>query len=221
MANHRQLLERWGACTDGAEWYDGQDSYKAWRACKRGDWMLWVAGRLDIDRKLLVLAACDCAALALRYVEDGEDRPRMAIETARAWCRGEATLDDVGATAHAAHASYAAAYATAYATAHASYATAHATAHASYAAAHATAHATASAAAHAAYATADATASAAARRKTLARCATIARRRIPWSVVRDRLAALAAGGGESMPGHVADVTRLLPDHNDGGPDECA
>jgi len=39
---------------------------------------------------------------------EGDDRPRRAIETARAWIRGEASIDEVRAAANAAYAAYAA-----------------------------------------------------------------------------------------------------------------
>lgn len=48
-----------------------------------------------VDRHLVVRAACACARTALQHVPDGEDRPRIAIETAEAWCRGEATSEQV------------------------------------------------------------------------------------------------------------------------------
>ena len=77
--------------------------------------MLWLLGRLSgkpesESRKKLVLAACQCARLALPYVKKGEARPLKAIETAEAWARGEAgiTLGDVRKAAAAAYAAYAA-----------------------------------------------------------------------------------------------------------------
>lgn len=92
-----------GACREAVEWCQTQpDLATAWRVCKRGDWMLWLAGRRQVDRRTLVLAACDCAELALIHVLAGEDRPRIAIETARAWARGEATIEQVRAAAYAA-----------------------------------------------------------------------------------------------------------------------
>ncbi|MFO0474195.1 MAG: putative immunity protein, partial [Alphaproteobacteria bacterium] len=67
-----------------------------WADCERPDWLLWWAAH-SVPRQELVLAACDCAELALRYVPQGEDRPRLAIETARRWARGEATVKEVRA----------------------------------------------------------------------------------------------------------------------------
>lgn len=46
-------------------------------------------------RKVLVAFACDCAERALKYASRGDDRPRIAIETMRAWLRGEASLEQV------------------------------------------------------------------------------------------------------------------------------
>ena len=103
MTLHDQLVAR-DACSDAVEWVGTRTIEQAWAECERGDWMLWLAGRIDIDRKLLVSAACACAEPALAFVRAGEDRPRLAIEVARAWCVGTATLDDVRAAAAAAYA---------------------------------------------------------------------------------------------------------------------
>jgi hypothetical protein len=145
----------------------------AWESCPRGDWLLWIAARAGVDRKAIVLAACDCAALALRFVPPCEQRPRIAIATTRKWARGRATIEQVRAAAYAAAAAAAAdaAYA-AYAAADAAYA-----AYAAYAAADA-AYAAAAAAANAAYA-----AAANAQSKSLAKCAVKVRSRITFQAV--------------------------------------
>ena len=115
-----EKLESMHACSEATEWVAHRGIVKAWRECPRGDWMLWLAGRLDIDRKLLVMAACDCAETALQYVPDGEDRPAKCIQVTRNWCNGTATIDDVKAARRdAAAAADAAAYADAYAAAYA------------------------------------------------------------------------------------------------------
>ena len=100
--NREQLLfhlNRLGACTEAVGWVRGSVMTPAalWRSCKRGDWMLWLAAKAGVDRRLVVLVACDRAEPALRYVPAGEDRPRKAIETARAWARREATIEEVRA----------------------------------------------------------------------------------------------------------------------------
>lgn len=65
-------------------------------------------GLLDVTRhRLLASWAADCAERVLpfftaKYPED--DRPRRAIEAARAWSRGEATVGEAREAAFAAHA---------------------------------------------------------------------------------------------------------------------
>ena len=111
----RQKLDDMGACTDAIAWVGKRrNAQKAWDECPRGDWLLWYAALKGVDRKVLVLAACACARTALVHVPVGKDRPLRAIETAEAWARGEATIDQVrkayaAAADAAAYAAYAAA----------------------------------------------------------------------------------------------------------------
>ena len=123
-----EALDAMGACSEAVAWARTQpNAHTAWRDCKRGDWMLWIAAQRceqgDPTHRAIVLAACECARLALQYVPVGEDRPRIAIEAAEQWARGEpgvplarvrlARLDaDADAAAYAAYAD-AAAYAAA------------------------------------------------------------------------------------------------------------
>lgn len=111
MKPHLALLRSLDACSEAVTWAETQpDLQTAWTQCHRGDWMLWLAARLDIDRPTLVLAACDCAEEAVRHC--GEDEALAvvwAIDAARRWARGETDLDEVRAASAAAYA--AAAYA--------------------------------------------------------------------------------------------------------------
>ena len=82
MTTHwSRKLQAIGACADAVTWAKEQPSFtEAWAACERGDWMLWLAGKMRDKpdwptRQQLVLAACDCAELSLKYVPKGEDRP--------------------------------------------------------------------------------------------------------------------------------------------------
>ena len=87
--------------------------------------MFWLLGKIpSTDRKTLVLAACEIARQSLHLVPEGEDCPRLAIETAEKWARGEASLREVK-TAAAAAAADAAAAAAYYAAADAAYAAAY------------------------------------------------------------------------------------------------
>ena len=155
-----KMLVKLGACSEAVEWVGDKSPAVAWKTCKRGDWMLWLCGKLSGEpggkgRKKLVLAACACARLSLKYVRKGEKRPLKAIQTAEAWARGKrgVTIEQVRTAAAAA---YDAAYAAA-----------------AYDAAYAAAYAAAATAADAVYAAADA------RTKTLSKCAAIVRRFYP------------------------------------------
>ncbi len=143
-----QSLINLHACREAVAWATGATGYPsleaAWEACERADWLLWLAGKFagppgSESRKPLVRAACACARTALVHVRAGEHRPLRAIETAEAWTRGEASLDEVrqadaadAAADAASYASYAASYAS-YAAYDASYA-AYAASDAAYAA---------------------------------------------------------------------------------------
>ena len=106
-----------GACGDAMEWLMAQKNLaQAWRDCERGDWMLWVLGKQAGEpgcekRERLVLAACKCARLSLKYVSEDEKRPLVAIQTAERWAKGKATIEEVRTAADDAYA--AAAYAAA------------------------------------------------------------------------------------------------------------
>ena len=98
-----RAISRLGACKDAMEWAESYDSLpEAWAACERGDWMLWLLGRLSGEpgsegRRKLVLTTCQCARLALPYVVEGEERPRKTIEVTEAWAKNEGgiTLEDI------------------------------------------------------------------------------------------------------------------------------
>lgn len=160
MSSIKDRLVEMGACHEAVAWADPyQDPAFAWAECQRGDWMLWVLGRLSVDREDLVLAACECARLALPHARGPE--ALAAIEAAEGWAAGRVVMDDLRcAYAFAAFADAANAAASS----------------AAYAANAAFAYA-ANVASYASYAAYDACA--AARESTLATCADIVRRHFP------------------------------------------
>ena len=101
-------LKALGACPEALRWAEKQKGPGlAWKSCARGDWMLWLLGRKACpawsdSRKPLVLAACECARLALPYTKD--PRVLKCIETAEAWTRGEATVEEARKAQDAAYA---------------------------------------------------------------------------------------------------------------------
>ena len=190
MKKHITYLNELHACGEAIEWVESFPTLqKGWDKCERGDWMLWLLGKQSgksgsQSRKKLVLTACKCARLALKYVPKNEKRPLKAIQTAEKWGGGDSSISladvkNAYAAAYAAYAAYAAS-----ATADAAYAAyaAAASADAVSVAASATASAyaaAASASADAVSVAASATASAAIINKVLKQCADIVREDYP------------------------------------------
>ena len=98
-------LKKHGACESGIAWvHAGKlSARKTWERLENPSWLLWFADKIpDVTQQQIVLAACACAETALRYVPEGELRPAQAIETARRWARGEATIEEAWAAEAAA-----------------------------------------------------------------------------------------------------------------------
>ena len=101
MKTVRVQLTELNACSEAVDWAEKFDTLEeAWEVCERGDWMLWLAAKKQMDRKKIVSAACECARLSLQYTDD--PRVLACIETTERWTRDEATLDEVEAAAGAA-----------------------------------------------------------------------------------------------------------------------
>ena len=118
---HIDKLNKLDACGEAVRFAGKfKSGQSAWDNSVRGDWMLWLVGKtsgkpMSVKRKKLVLCACECARLALKYVPKGEDRPLKCIETAESWARGEATIEEVRVARRAAYvAAYVAASVAAY-----------------------------------------------------------------------------------------------------------
>ena len=109
----QEHLESLGACPEAREWAGARTATETWEQCERADWLLWWAAKTEANtHQQVVLAACACARRALRFVPEGEDRPRLAIEAAERWA-AEPTKDNQRAAAWAAAEAAAAAWAAA------------------------------------------------------------------------------------------------------------
>ena len=63
----------------------GRTCRDLWDAAPNGAWLLGYAQAARAPRSVLVRAAAACVRPALRFVPEGEDRPRLAVEAAEAW----------------------------------------------------------------------------------------------------------------------------------------
>jgi len=149
-----EKLEKLNACKPAIEWVKKNNLNtieEIVAQCERGDWLLWLARKLNVDLRTITLAKSLCAKTVVHLMKD--KRSVKAVEVAERFGKGLAEKEELAAAAYAAAAAdAAAAYADAYAAA------ADAAAAAAYAAAHADAAAYAAAyaaAAAVAYADAD------------------------------------------------------------------
>ena len=130
MKKFKTLLEELNACGDAREFAADKTIEQVIAECPRGDWMLWLAKKVDIGLRPLTLAKGHCAATVLHLMKD--ERSKKAVEVSIAYGENNATDGELRAAADAA-AYAAAAYAAAAAAADAD--AADAAAYAAYAAA--------------------------------------------------------------------------------------
>ena len=105
-----ELARKLNSCEVAAEFVNQYETIEeAWAACPRGDWMLWTAAKLKIDRRLLVGVLGKCA----RTVQHLMKNPRSiaALDACDKYAAGEISEKDLKAAAAAAAAAYAAGYA--------------------------------------------------------------------------------------------------------------
>jgi len=138
------------ACKDAVGWVTTLNTdlaSEAWDRCQRGDWLLWLAGELNADRKLLVSGACACARTSLTYINDPQalEIATNTLNVAEKWTKGTATDEEMKIASDAAYTASAYAAAAAAAATYAAYA---------YDAAYNASYAAVSAASYAAYASA-------------------------------------------------------------------
>ena len=100
-------LEKLNACKDAIEWAANQKNYKeAWQSCERGDWMLWLAFKLNIDDKKLTMAKVMCVKQVEHLMRD--QRSRDALQSCIDYANGKITRNQINAAADDAAAAYAA-----------------------------------------------------------------------------------------------------------------
>lgn len=113
----KKQLEAMRACKEATDWVGARDAATAWQECERSDWMLWLLCKHPPEKRVLVSIACDIARTALRFVRDGEERPRLAIEAAERWVADPTEDNRVASRTAYAYAAAAAAADAAYAAA--------------------------------------------------------------------------------------------------------
>lgn len=130
-----EYLARLNACKEAIEWVGEKTIEQAVAECHRGDWLLWLASRVRIDRRKLSLAKGLCANTVRHLMQD--QMSVSAVDAAIAYGKGEideVELENAADDAYAVY-SYASYYTASSAASAAYYAASAATSSAHYAAA--------------------------------------------------------------------------------------
>ena len=120
----KEFISKYDPCSSGSKFASKfATMHEVWEKCERPDWLFWILEyHAPLDKFQSVSIAIQFAEDCIHNVPEGEDRPRLAIEAAKAWLLGPTKEN----AANAANAAYAAACAAACAAANAAYAAAYA-----------------------------------------------------------------------------------------------
>ena len=96
-------ISQFNPCLDGLTYRQTMPDFKtAWEQCPRGDWMLWIAKKLDVDLLKLTTAKALCANTVRHLMKDA--RSTKAIDVALLFGIGQASKDQLNAAAYDAYA---------------------------------------------------------------------------------------------------------------------
>jgi len=110
----KDLLRKLNACTEAYKWAGDKSVEEIVSTCHRGDWLLWLASKIDVDIQPLTLAKGHCANTVRHLMKD--ERSINAVDVAIKFGEGKASrkeLSDAAAAAAYGAAAAAAAYAAA------------------------------------------------------------------------------------------------------------
>ena len=94
--NLKFFLESLDACSMALQWSENREvNESAWLACSRGEWLLWFAEKIGIDKNLIILAVCDCADSVIHLFPENEKHLKNAIKTMRALAVGQVTKKEL------------------------------------------------------------------------------------------------------------------------------
>lgn len=98
-------IDKFDPCRDGLDFRKEFKTFEeAWNACERGDWMLWIAAKLEADIRILTLAKGLCANTVKHLMKDR--RSTAAVDAAIAFGSGEIDGNEFKTAAYASHAAY-------------------------------------------------------------------------------------------------------------------
>ena len=91
-------IEKFNACKESIVFRKNYPDFKtAWENCPRGDWMLWIAKKLNVDLLKLTTAKALCANTVRNLMRD--ERSTKAIDVAILFGQGKASREELDAAA--------------------------------------------------------------------------------------------------------------------------
>jgi hypothetical protein len=93
--NFQEFLKSKEACQDAQEWAKDKTIEQAIDQCHRGDWLLWLAQKLEVNKRLLVGTAGHCVNTVRHLMKD--ERSKNYVDVCIAYGKGEATDDELAA----------------------------------------------------------------------------------------------------------------------------
>jgi hypothetical protein len=101
-------IEKFNPCEEAINFRNKYPDFQtAWNNCHRGDWMLWLAKKLNVDDRKLTLAKGLCANTVIHLMKD--ERSKKAVRIAIDYGKGKLTKKELIEAAAAAVAAAAAA----------------------------------------------------------------------------------------------------------------
>jgi hypothetical protein len=91
--NFQQFLVRQSACQEARTWAANKTFDQVWETCKRGDWLLWLVGRLQADDRPYFAAAAEIAGQVEHLMKHQQSRD--AVATAKRYGQGLATWGEL------------------------------------------------------------------------------------------------------------------------------
>lgn len=78
--NTEQILKQLHACEEAVIWANNRPINQVIAECDRGDWLLWLAQMLGVDKRKLTLAKGKCAETVIDLMQD--ERSKAAVKSA-------------------------------------------------------------------------------------------------------------------------------------------
>lgn len=104
MKTFQELLEELNACGVARDWAAAKTIEEVVAECHRGDWLLWLAFHVNVDKRKITLAKAHCANTVRHLMKD--ERSLNAVDIAMAYGKGEVEHEALIVAAFAADIAY-------------------------------------------------------------------------------------------------------------------